>query len=148
MIWFKKYPDEIIQGMSKGTMMEFLDIRITKIGDDFITGTMPVDHRTKQPAGLLHGGASVVLAETLGSIAAYLVVDPENFSCVGLDINANHLRAVREGFVTGTAKPIHIGATTQVWSIEIKDEKGRLVCISRLTMAVLQNKGKKLEKFL
>ena len=148
MIWFKKYPDEIIQGMSKGTMMEFLDIQITEIGDDFITGTMPVDHRTKQPAGLLHGGASVVLAETLGSIAAYLVVNPELYSCVGLDINANHLRAVKEGIVTGTAKPIHIGATTQVWSIEIKDEKGRLVCISRLTMAVLQNKGKKLEKFL
>jgi len=148
MIWFKKYPDEIIQGMSKGTMMEFLDIRITEIGDDFIKGTMPVDHRTKQPAGLLHGGASVVLAETLGSIAAYLVVNPELYSCVGLDINANHLRAVKEGIVTGTARPIHIGATTQVWSIEIKDEKDRLVCISRLTMAVLQNKGKKLEKFL
>lgn len=146
MIWFKKYDDSIMQGM--GTMMEHLDIQITEIGDDFISGTMPVDHRTKQPAGLLHGGASVVLAETLGSIAAFLVVDPELYTCVGLDINANHLRAVKEGKVIGTARPIHLGATTHVWSIEIKDENGRMVCISRLTMAVLQRKGKKVDKFL
>ena len=148
MIWFKKYDDSIMQGMGMGTMMEHLDIQITEIGDDFISGTMPVDHRTKQPAGLLHGGASVVLAETLGSIAAFLVVDPELYTCVGLDINANHLRAVKEGKVIGTARPIHLGATTLVWSIEIKDENGRMVCISRLTMAVLQRKGKKVDKFL
>jgi 1,4-dihydroxy-2-naphthoyl-CoA hydrolase len=148
MIWFKKYDDSIMQGMGMGTMMEHLDIQITEIGDDFISGTMPVDHRTKQPAGLLHGGASVVLAETLGSIAAFLVVDPELYTCVGLDINANHLRAVKEGKVIGTARPIHLGATTHVWSIEIKDENGRMVCISRLTMAVLQRKGKKVDKFL
>lgn len=145
MIWFKKYSDEVMTAMGKNTMMEHLDIQITEIGDDFISGSMPVDHRTKQPAGLLHGGASVVLAETLGSIAAYLVVDPELYSCVGLDINANHLRAVKDGRVTGTARPIHLGATTHVWSIEIKDANGRLVCISRLTMAVLQRKGKKLD---
>lgn len=148
MIWFKKYDDSIMRGMGMGTMMEHLDIQITEIGDDFISGTMPVDHRTKQPAGLLHGGASVVLAETLGSIAAFLVVDPELYTCVGLDINANHLRAVKEGKVIGTARPIHLGATTHVWSIEIKDENGRMVCISRLTMAVLQRKGKKVDKFL
>lgn len=148
MIWFKKYDDSIMQGMGMGTMMEHLDIQITEIGDDFISGTMPVDHRTKQPAGLLHGGASVVLAETLGSIAAFLVVDPELYTCVGLDINANHLRAVKEGKVIGTARPIHLGATTHVWSIEIKDENGRMVCISRITMAVLQRKGKKVDKFL
>lgn len=148
MIWFKKYDDSIMQGMGMGTMMEHLDIQIKEIGDDFISGTMPVDHRTKQPAGLLHGGASVVLAETLGSIAAFLVVDPELYTCVGLDINANHLRAVKEGKVIGTARPIHLGATTHVWSIEIKDENGRMVCISRLTMAVLQRKGKKVDKFL
>lgn len=145
MIWFKKYPQEVMDAMGKNTMMEHLDIRITEIGDDFISGSMPVDHRTKQPAGLLHGGASVVLAETLGSVAAYMVVDPEQYSCVGLDINANHLRAVKDGRVIGTARPIHLGATTHVWSIEIKDEKGRMVCISRLTMAVLQRKGKRLD---
>lgn len=148
MLWFKEYSAESIEGMRKNTMMEYLDINITEVGDDFLSGSMPVDHRTKQPAGLLHGGASVVLAETLGSIAANLAVDPDLYSCVGLDINANHLRAVKEGLVIGTAKPIHLGATTHVWSIEIKDEKGRMVCISRLTMAVLQRKGKKLKKFL
>ena len=145
MIWFTKYPQEVMDAMRRNTMMEHLDIQITEIGDDYISGSMPVDHRTKQPAGLLHGGASIVLAETLGSVAAYMVVDPEQYSCVGLDINANHLRAVKDGRVTGTARPIHLGATTQVWSIEIKDEKGRMVCISRLTMAVLQRKGKKLD---
>lgn len=148
MIWFTKYTAESIEGMRKNTMMEYLDINITEVGDDFISGSMPVDHRTKQPAGLLHGGASVVLAETLGSIAANLVVDPNLYSCVGLDINANHLRAVKDGLVIGTARPIHIGATTHVWSIEIKDERGKMVCISRLTMAVLQRKGKQLDKFL
>lgn len=148
MIWFQKYSEEAISAMRSNTMMEYLDINITEVGDDFLSGSMPVDHRTKQPAGLLHGGASVVLAETLGSIAANLVVDPDLYSCVGLDINANHLRAVKDGRVIGTARPIHIGATTQVWSIEIKDEKGRMVCISRLTMAVLQRKGKELKKII
>jgi len=99
---------------------------------------MPVDERTTQTMGILHGGASVVLAETLGSIGANLVVDPAKYACVGLDINANHIRSVRQGLVTGTTRPIHIGSTTQVWGIEIKDEAGRMVCISRLTMAVLK----------
>lgn len=146
MIWFRKYDKDTIAQMGIGNMMEHLDIQITELGEDFISGTMPVDHRTKQPAGLLHGGASVVLAETLGSIAAYLVIDPEQYACVGLEINANHIRSVRSGRVTGTAKPIHIGSTTQIWGIEIKDEKDKLVCISRITMAVLGLKGKNLEK--
>ena len=99
---------------------------------------MPVDHRTKQPYGLLHGGASVALAETLGSIGSALVVDQSKFNCVGLEINANHLRSVRDGFVTGIARPIHIGASTHVWDIRITDQRDKLVCISRLTVAVIK----------
>lgn len=119
-------------------MVEYIGIEITELGDDFLSGSMPVDHRTIQPMGLLHGGASVVLAETLGSIAANLVINPATHYCVGLDINANHLRPVKGGKVTGTAKPLHLGKTTQVWSIEIKNEEGKLNCISRLTMAVVE----------
>ena len=119
-------------------MASHLGIVFTELGPNFLKGTMPVDHRTKQPMGLLHGGASVVLAETLGSVAANLVVDPLIFACVGLDVNANHIRSVKQGLVTGTAKPLHIGSTTQVWGIEITDELSRIVCISRLTMAVLK----------
>lgn len=121
-------------------MHEHLGIEFTEVGDNFLSATMPVDHRTVQPMGLLHGGASLALAETLGSIAANYVVNPETHYCVGLDINGNHLRAVRSGKVTGTASPLHLGSSTQVWSIEIRDEEGRLVCISRLTMAVLSRK--------
>lgn len=119
-------------------MIHHIGIEFTGLGDDYIQGTMPVDERTVQTMGMLHGGASVVLAETLGSIGANLVVDPAKYACVGLDINANHIRSVRKGIVIGTARPVHTGSTTQVWSIEIKDEAGRMVCISRLTMAVLQ----------
>jgi len=119
-------------------MASHLGIVFTELGPNFLKGTMPVDHRTKQPMGLLHGGASVVLAETLGSVAANLVVDPLVFACVGLDVNANYIRSVKQGLVTGTAKPLHIGSTTQVWGIEITDELSRIVCISRLTMAVLK----------
>jgi 1,4-dihydroxy-2-naphthoyl-CoA hydrolase len=147
-IWFTPYTPEVNTAMRSNNMLEHLDIQITEVGDNYIKGTMPVDNRTKQPAGLLHGGASVVLAESLGSIGANLVVDPTLFSCVGLEINANHVRAVRNGIVTGIAKPIHIGATTQLWSIEIFDERGSLVCVSRITMAVLKRKSKKLEKYL
>lgn len=117
-------------------MMETLGIRFTEIGDDWLRGTMPVDHRTHQPYGLLHGGASVVLAETLGSSAAMLSLDPSEVA-VGLDINANHIRGVRSGIVTGTAHMVHIGRTTQVWEIRIEAETGELVCISRITMAVI-----------
>lgn len=126
-----------INGWSANTMMETLGIRITAIGDDWLQGTMPVDHRTHQPYGLLHGGASVVLAETLGSTAAMLTLDPAKELAVGLDINANHVRGVRSGTVIGTARVLHIGRTTQVWEIRIEDEEGALVCISRLTVAVI-----------
>lgn len=140
MIWFKQFTMDEVQRRGKETMVEHIGIRIVDFGNDFLKGTMPVDHRTIQPMGILHGGASVVLAETLGSLAANLVVDSERKYCVGLDINANHIRSANSGIVTGTAKPLHIGSSTQVWSIEIVDEKNRLVCISRLTMAVLDRK--------
>ncbi len=136
-IWFDNYKLEQIRFMEKNTMMEFLEMEITELGDDFVRGKLKITSKVKQPAGLLHGGASVALAESLGSIGANLVVDPAKFHCVGLDINANHLRAVREGFVYGEARPLHIGKTTQVWEIKISDEAGKLVCISRLTMAVI-----------
>jgi len=136
-IW-KQDPDLArINGWSANTMMETLGIRITAIGDDWLQGSMPVDHRTHQPYGLLHGGASVVLAETLGSTAAMLTLDPDKELAVGLDINANHVRGVREGTVTGTARMLHLGRTTQVWEIRIEDENGALACISRITMAVV-----------
>jgi 1,4-dihydroxy-2-naphthoyl-CoA hydrolase len=122
------------------TILGPLGIVFTEIGEDYVRGTMPVDERTHQPYGLLHGGASVVLAETLGSTGANMCVDPDRQLCVGQEINANHLRSVRAGLVTGTARPVHIGGRSQVWSIEIRDEARALVCISRLTMAVLDIK--------
>lgn len=121
-------------------MVSCLGIIFTSIGDDFIEATMPVDSRTKQPMGLLHGGANVVLAETLGSIAASLTVNKEKQAVVGLEVNANHLKSVREGLVKGTARPIHLGKTTQVWEIKIVNEANQLCCISRLTMAILDLK--------
>ena len=140
-IW--KQPIDLVRinGWSRGTMMETLAIRFTEAGEDWLRATMPVDHRTQQPFGLLHGGASVVLAETLGSTAALLTLDVEKEIAVGLDINANHLRGVRSGLVTGTAKAIHLGRTTQVWEIRIEEEAGKLVCLSRLTMAVIPSPG-------
>lgn len=129
---------QTLRQMSKNTMVEHLGIEFTALGDDSISARMPVDHRTHQPFGLLHGGASVALAETLGSVAAHCCLDPERQAAVGLDINANHLRAVKNGWVYGTASPLHIGRTTQVWDIRIKNEEGALVCISRITMAVLE----------
>ena len=125
---------------SANTMIGHLGIEVTELGDDFVRARMPVDQRTVQPAGLLHGGASVALAETLGSMGAMLCVDPARFQVVGLEINANHVRAVRSGWVTGTARPLHRGKTTQLWEIRITDEADKLVCISRLTMAVLEKK--------
>jgi 1,4-dihydroxy-2-naphthoyl-CoA hydrolase len=131
---------DMLNKMSTNTMVEHLGIVFTAIGEDFIEATMPVDHRTHQPMGLLHGGASVVLAETLGSVAAYFCVDSTKQYCVGLDINANHIKSVREGFVTGRTKPIHIGKRTQVWEIRITNEQKELVCISRITMAVIDKR--------
>jgi len=141
-VWFRDYSIEDIRQFKERNMIHHIGIEFTELGNDYITGTMPVDERTTQTMGILHGGASVVLAETLGSIGANLVVDPQKFACVGLDINANHMRSVRSGgMVTGTARPVHIGGSTQVWGIEIVNEQGKLVCISRLTMAVLTLDG-------
>jgi 1,4-dihydroxy-2-naphthoyl-CoA hydrolase len=125
-----------VRRWQKDTLDEALGIEITEIGEDYVRGTLPVDARTRQPFGLLHGGASVALAETLGSVAANLCLEPGSGVAVGLDINANHLRAVTRGRVTGTARPVHIGRSTQVWEIRIEDEAGRLSCIARLTLAV------------
>jgi 1,4-dihydroxy-2-naphthoyl-CoA hydrolase len=126
--------------MNRGNMVGFLGIEFTEVGPDYVCAKMPVDERTRQPMGLLHGGASVALAETLGSIAAYCTIDPDKQYCVGLDINANHVRAVSDGFVYGKATPLHLGRSTQVWEIRITDQTGKLVCISRLTMSVLDRK--------
>lgn len=139
-IWKHAVDLDTINGWSAGTLMQALDIRITEVGDDFLRGTLPVDDRTRQPYGILHGGASVALAETLGSTAAMLCCE-DGRAAVGLAINANHVRAVREGIVTGTARPIHIGRSTQVWEIRIEDEAGALTCISRLTMAVVPERA-------
>ena len=136
-IWFRPLILEQVQHRGKDTMVHHLGIRIIEIGENFLRGTMPVDYRTIQPMGILHGGASLALAETLGSLAANYVIDPAKKYCVGLDINGNHIRSAKHGLVTGTATPLHIGSSTQVWSIEMKDGQNRLVCISRLTMAVL-----------
>ena len=127
--------------MSKNTAMEPLGIRFTELGPDYLRGTMPVDKRTHQPYGLLHGGASVLLAETLGSSAGGLCA-PEGKGVVGIEINANHLRGVREGVVTGTARPLHVGRQTQVWEIKVEDERGKLVCVSRITLAVIATDAK------
>ncbi|OAN11557.1 esterase [Photobacterium jeanii] len=140
-IWHKKIDLDALNKSSENTLVEHLGIRYTQFDDNSLSATMPVDKRTHQPFGMLHGGASVVLAETLGSVAANLCVDEGRY-CVGLDINANHIRPMRTGFVTGTTTPLHIGMTTQVWQIELKDERDRLVCTSRITMAVMgKNKG-------
>ena len=125
-----------LNAQSDGTAMAPLGIVFTEIGADYLRATMPVDARTRQPYGLLHGGASVLLAETLGSTAGMLSVD-EGQGVVGIEINANHVRGVRDGHVTGTARPLHVGRSTQVWEIRIEDETGRLVCVSRLTLSVI-----------
>jgi 1,4-dihydroxy-2-naphthoyl-CoA hydrolase len=136
---FKQRPDlAALNGLLPGTTAESLGLQVTEQGEDFLRATMPVDPRTKTPFGLLHGGASVLMAETLASLAGFLCLDPaEKKQAAGIEINANHLRAVTEGIVTGTARPIHLGRATQVWEIRIEDERGRLVCISRMTAAVI-----------
>ena len=138
-LWLKPAILEEINARSADTAVAHLGIEITEVGDDYLVGRVPVDHRTKQPFGLLHGGVSVVLAETLGSIAAFHA-SPEGHLAVGLDINANHLRSVRSGWVTGTARPVDIGRTTQVWQIDMVDERGQMNCVSRITMAILPPK--------
>ena len=140
-IWFKKdLKVADIQHLSKNNMGEHLEMKFTELGENSLKATMPVDHRTHQPYGLLHGGASAALAETLGSVCSALVIDPEKFICVGIEINANHVRGVKSGYVTGTCMPLHLGATTHVWDIRIHDERNKLVCVSRLTVAILKKK--------
>jgi 1,4-dihydroxy-2-naphthoyl-CoA hydrolase len=135
-IWKHTPTLEQLQANARNTAIATLGIEYTAIGDNWMQARMPVDHRTHQPAGLLHGGASVVLAETLGSTGAMLCIDADKYQCLGLEINANHLRGVASGWVIGTAEPLHIGSTTHIWSIRIENEEGKLVCISRLTMAI------------
>lgn len=136
-LWKQQVSLDQINARNPNTLNASLGIRFTDIGDDYVRGTMPVDARTHQPYGLLHGGASVALAETLGSFGAMLTLDPAVEAAVGLDINANHVRGVTSGTVTGTARPLHIGRSTQVWEIRIEDEQRKLVSISRITMAVV-----------
>ena len=129
-----------LNALNKNTMMEHLGIEFTAIGEEFVSAKMPVDHRTHQPFGLLHGGASVTLAETLGSVASSCILDSSKQFCVGLEINANHLRGIKEGYVYGTARAIHLGQSTHVWEIKIENDKEKLICISRITMAILDKK--------
>jgi len=140
-IWFQPYTLEELDQQSRGCMVEYVDIRFSEIGPDYLRATMPVDHRTWQPYGLLHGGATVVLAETLGSVGAMCCVDTGRYYCVGQEINANHLRSARSGRVTGTARPIHLGTRSHVWEIRIEDEKQRLVAVSRMTLAVVEGQA-------
>jgi len=140
-IWYAEVDLEALNALHADNMDGHLGIEMTASGPDWLEGRMPVDARTRQPMGILHGGASVVLAESLGSVAANLCVDSERFFCVGQDINANHLRSVSEGFVTGVARPFHLGRTSQVWGIEITDAEGRPTCVARLTIAVVPRRA-------
>ena len=139
-IWKKQATLEEMNARNEGCAVGHLGIEITEKGEDYLVGRVPVDARTKQPFGLLHGGVSVVLAETLGSVGAFNAC-PEGYMAVGLDINANHLRSATSGWVTGTAKPVHIGRTTQVWQIDMVNEAGELTCVSRITMSILAPRG-------
>ncbi|OUS35377.1 thioesterase ['Osedax' symbiont bacterium Rs2_46_30_T18] len=139
-VWQKEFDLARLNQARENTLMRHLGIEFTEFGDDYISATMPVDQRTHQPMGLLHGGASVVLAETLGSTAATLAC-PEGFACVGLEINANHMRAVRSGLVTGITKPLHIGRSTQVWEIKMFDQEQKMNCISRITLSVIKHRA-------
>lgn len=136
-IWTAEWNIDEINAARKGTLMEHLDILVTEVGDDYVVATMPVDHRTIQPMGILNGGASMALAESVGSLSAQAAAAAGHY-VVGLDINANHLRSAREGRVKGVAKPIHLGRSTQVWEINIYDHQEKLICVCRLTMAVLK----------
>lgn len=139
MIWFKDYKIDYLQGLRSANMGEHIGFEFLEIGDDFLTGRIPVDHRTMQPFGILHGGASCVLAESLGSVAAWMTIDPDKYRAVGLEINANHIRAVTQGFVVGTCSPLHVGRRTQVWQIDMHEEAtGKRTALSRLTVAVIE----------
>jgi 1,4-dihydroxy-2-naphthoyl-CoA hydrolase len=138
-IWTRPISVEALTASHKDTAPEHLGMEFLEVGDDFITARVPVDHRTRQPYGLLHGGVSVVLAETLGSCGA-IYCTPPGHRVVGLDINANHIRAATSGWVTGKTTPVHVGRSTQVWAIELRNEAGELTCVSRITMAVLKTR--------
>jgi 1,4-dihydroxy-2-naphthoyl-CoA hydrolase len=140
-IWFDKNASlDNIKTLGIGTMTEHLGLEFIEIGKDFLKAKLPVDHRTIQAYGLLHGGASCVLAETLGSVASFLVIDSSQYLCVGIEINANHIRSAKEGFVYGVCSPLHLGSSTHVWDIRITNEEEKLVCISRLTVAIMKKK--------
>ncbi|MBD3636433.1 MAG: hotdog fold thioesterase [Crocinitomicaceae bacterium] len=136
----KDTPLHVINNMSKNTMLETLDIEVTEVGDDYLIGTMPVDHRTKQPAGLLHGGASCTLIESLGSIGSTLVVDFKTHNIVGIEINANHVRSATEGVITGVAKLVHGGRKIHIWQVDIHNNENKLICTGRLTVMVIPKK--------
>ncbi|MGE6218185.1 hotdog fold thioesterase [Nubsella zeaxanthinifaciens] len=137
MIWFKEFTPEQLNNRPKNHIGALLGIEFTEVGADYLVATMPVDERTHQPAGILHGGASVVLAETLGSIASYMCINPDKHIAVGLEVNANHIRPVSSGLVKGICKPLHIGAKTHLWEIKLYTDKGKMNCVSRLTVAIL-----------
>jgi 1,4-dihydroxy-2-naphthoyl-CoA hydrolase len=140
-IWFNKtLSPEMLNSFSKNTMNELIGIRFIEVGENYLRASMPVDERTKQAYGLLHGGASAALAETVGSVASAMVINPEQFFCVGVEINANHLRSVRGGEVIATALPLHLGSSSHVWEIKIRDAQEKLVCASRLTVYVMKKK--------
>lgn len=136
-IWKRQATVEALNASNPGTLNEALGIRFTEIGADYLRGTLPVDPRTRQPYGLLHGGASVALAESLGSVAGWLSLPADGGRTMGLEINANHVRATTDGVVTGTARPLHLGRSTQVWEVRIEDAQGRLTCVSRITLVVV-----------
>jgi len=138
-IWFKVYTVEYLEGLRNANMGEHIGIHFTEIGVDFLKGSMPVDNRTTQPFGILHGGASCVLSETLGSVAGWMTIDPDKYRAVGLELNINHIRAVTQGSVIGTCTPLHVGKRTQVWQTDITEEaSGKRVAISRLTLAIIE----------
>jgi 1,4-dihydroxy-2-naphthoyl-CoA hydrolase len=141
-IWRTEVTPELLEGLSRGTFAERIGIRITEIGPDYLRATMAVTPALYQPYGVLHGGASLALAETVGSVAANLCVDTQRLECFGQEINANHLRSISSGLVTATARPYHIGSRSHVWGIEIRDESGKLVCVARLTMAIVQRRAR------
>lgn len=137
MIWSRDYSVEELNGRPKGHIGELIGIEFTEITEDSISARMPVNEKTHQPYGILHGGASVVLAESLGSVASNMIIDSDKYIGVGLEVNANHLRPVKSGFVTGICKPIHIGGKTHVWDIRLYDDRGKMNCVSRLTVAII-----------
>lgn len=136
--WFKEYDLKDIEWMKEGTMMETLGIELLEVGEDYLSGRMPIDHRTVQPMKILHGGANVALAETLGSIGSWMIIDPEKQICVGQSITANHLRPGTKGFANAKATIVHRGKTSHVWNIEITNDEGKLLCLCRLTMAIVK----------